>query len=146
MLRFDGRPEGGNYDHIVGINFWPVDQLASIGIHNKLDTPTLEIFIYFLIVYHLAQKKNLFASIFFQSLIAYFDCIFDSITKAEMTREIEFNRSKIKKCRLKVLFAQILDTAWFFDLSGYRRPEVRRDFEFFDSNEILRYPKGSGKS
>lgn len=107
MFNLQRGAKGWNDHYVIFCEFLPGNKLGSIRIHNEPDTPGFKIRIYFLIVNHLAQEINVFASGFFECPIGDFNGIFNAITEAKMSCQNKLNRPEIQHSGRKILLAQI---------------------------------------
>jgi hypothetical protein len=67
---------------------------------------------------HLAKQKNLFVRIVLKGLIADFNCIFNTVTKAKVSGKVKLNGPEIENSGREVLLSQIFRAAHLFYLSG----------------------------
>src|SRR5690349_16584081 len=136
IFNLQGRTESGNPNDIVWSNLIPANQLPSVCVHDKPDTPALKVVVHLLVVDHLAKEIDFSNRILFERFVAYFDRIFYTVTKSEVPGEVEYDRTKIQDRRGKILLAQILQPPHFLDPPGQRGPVVGWYVKLFDNSSL----------
>src|SRR6185295_15049546 len=111
MLNLKRGAKSRNDNNIIFVDLIPGNELRSIGIHDELNTATLEVVVHFLIVDHLAKEIDIFSDALFQRFITDLDSIFYTIAKTEMPGQNKLDRTKVEHGRGKILFAQVLNPA-----------------------------------
>lgn len=117
-LCFQRSAESWDNYYVIGSYLIPGNKLLSICIRDERDPAVLEIAIHFLVVDHLAEKKHPLPLILLQRPVADFNGILYSVAKAEMACQVKNNRSEVKYCWGKILFARVIRPADFLDPAG----------------------------
>ena len=86
---------------------------------------------------HLAEEEHPLAGIFFQCPIAYFNGVFNAITKTKVTGKDKLYRTEVENRGRKILFAQVFGTAEIFDATCQRGAIKGGNVKFLDGRFSL---------
>ena len=101
---FEGSAKGGDDNDIVRPEGFKGNELFSIGVLEKPDTPGPEVGIDLGVMDHFAEEEDATAGVFVYRAEGDLDGVLYSVTKSKVTGEVDVEGAEVEQGRGKILF------------------------------------------